>query len=122
MLKAVFVYEGYQSELLPRFLELIFNSNKITLENGLEVLELIKIEKPKLVYFDFAKLINNDGDLNDFLSNLGTDVQLHVSLIKISPANFIFYQVLSQKISEFFKDHFGHHHKGSGIQEAYGKR
>ncbi len=122
MLKVVFVYESRQSELLPRFLELFFNSQKSTLESGSEVLELIKIEKPKLVFFDFAKSINKGGDLTESLLNFGIGVQFHVYLIKISPANFILYQVLFQKISEFFKDHFGHHHKGKGIQEAFGKR
>ncbi len=122
MLKAIFVYENRQSELLPRFLELFFNSQKGYMGNGGEVLNLIELEKPKLVFFDFEKTYESEGDIDYFLSNLNPEIQLHTSVIKISPANFIFYKVISQRISEFFKDHFGHHHKGSGIQEAYGKR
>jgi len=122
MLKAIFIYERRQSELLPRLLELLFNSDKRFTGNGAEILNLIDIEKPKLVFFDFEKPIQNEEEISSFMSKLNPGIQLHVSIIRISPSNFILYKISWQKINRFFNDHFGHHGKGSGIKEAFMKR
>lgn len=122
MLKAIFIYEKRQRVLLPHFLELIFNSEKRIKADRIEILDLLRIEKPKLVFFDFENPMGNEGDINNFISQLSPEIQLNVSIIRISPSNFKLLRAAIQKIIHFFRDHFGHHGRGSGIKEAFVKR
>ena len=122
MLKAIFVYERQQSELLPRLLEFLFNSKRGLNGSGKDVLELIKKENPKLAFFEFENPSNIEGSLDKFLANLDEDIQLNYSLIKICLANFFIFRIIYDGFSGFIKHRFGRHHKGGGIKEAFGKR
>ena len=122
MLKALFVFERRQSELLPRLLEFLFNSKRGLNGSGKDVLELIKKENPKLAFFEFENPSNIEGSLDKFLANLDEDIQLNYSLIKISPANFFIIRIIYDGISGLTRHWFGHHRKGGGINEAFGKR
>ncbi len=122
MLKVVFVYERQQSELLPRLLELLFNSQRGMTGNGKDVLALLNRESPKLAFFEFEKPSNLEGELNNFLKNLDENIRLRISFIKISPSNFFLFKIIREKILSSMKDRFSHHGKGRGIKEAFVKR
>ncbi len=122
MIKAVFVYERRQSELLPRLLEFLFSSKKGLKANGKEVFELIKKENPKLAFFEFENPSNVEGNFDRFLKSLDESILLHVSFIKVSPANFFLVKIVNDRISGFIKflsRHQGNRHR---MREAYGKR
>ncbi len=122
MLKTIFIYERQQSGLIPKLLESIFTSDKKAICTGIEVSELIKNENPKLLFFDFEKSLSGEKDLLGFLEKYYADINLNVSVIKISPSNITIYKSILLKISSFVKKHFGPRGKNGGINEAYMRR
>ena len=120
MLKVIFVYERQQSELFPKFLELLFESDKSFTGNGNEMLSYINAENPKLIFFDFENQPQSEKEVSKILSGLNPKLKLHISVIKISPANFLLFKFIRRKISRLFRKDSGG--RGSGMKEAFAKK
>jgi hypothetical protein len=119
MTKVVYISERNEKNLFQKFLEMIFDSDKIVILQGSEVWNLLIRESPKLLFFDFRKSSDRDIDISEYLQRNDYINIYKISIINIGLSNIPIYRAIQTKMANIFKNRLRIWNKGSQIKEAF---